>query len=251
MSGNERRWSVGELARATGLTVRTLHHYDEIGLVEPTERTASGHRRYTDADVRRLYRVRALRSLGLGLDAIAESLAAPDTRDALRQVLASQLDHLDREARRMRDLRAQVRSLLERMTSTEGIEVMSLLETMQMIEDYYTPEQLDYLAKRREELGEDAIKEVERAWPEVIAAMTAHQQADTPVDDPQVQAVTRRWIELGDAFTGGDPGIRDAVTKMLTDQGGKLGQQGGCMSPELFEYVSRAIAAVSGGRSPQ
>ncbi|GII88878.1 hypothetical protein Ssi03_68680 [Sphaerisporangium siamense] len=49
-----RRWSIGELARATGVTVRTLHHYDEIGLVPASERTASGHRRYTEGDLRRL-----------------------------------------------------------------------------------------------------------------------------------------------------------------------------------------------------
>ncbi len=49
MAGAKRRWSVGELARATGLTVRTLHYYDQVGLVRPTERTRSGHRRYTEA----------------------------------------------------------------------------------------------------------------------------------------------------------------------------------------------------------
>ena len=48
-------WSVGELARATGVTVRALHHYDEVGLLAPSARTAAGHRRYSDEDLRRLY----------------------------------------------------------------------------------------------------------------------------------------------------------------------------------------------------
>ncbi|MGQ0839507.1 MerR family transcriptional regulator [Actinokineospora sp.] len=247
MSGDERRWSVGELARATGLTVRTLHHYDEIGLVEPSERTYAGHRRYTGADVRRLYRVRALRSLGLGLEAIAETLADPGDRDALKHVLATQLAHLDTEVRRMRDLRAQVRSLLERMnTAADDGEVLRLLEAMQMIESYYTPEQLDYLAKRREELGEDAIKAVEQAWPEVIAAMTAHQQAGTPVDDPEVRALTVRWFELVEAFTGGNQGISDSLSTLWTEQGDALNQQYDTgLGAELWEYVSRAKAALT------
>jgi MerR family transcriptional regulator, thiopeptide resistance regulator len=59
------RWSIGQLAQASGLTVRALRHYDAVGLLKASERTASGHRRYTEADLRRLYRVRALRSLGL------------------------------------------------------------------------------------------------------------------------------------------------------------------------------------------
>lgn len=70
----ERTWKVGELARSTGLTVRTLHHYDAVGLVRPSARTASGHRLYTGADVRLLYRALALRALGLPLDEVRSVL---------------------------------------------------------------------------------------------------------------------------------------------------------------------------------
>lgn len=241
---SEKRWGVGELAAATGLTVRTLHHYDEIGLVTPSERTHAGHRRYTEADIRRLYRVRALRSIGLSLDTIAATLAEGD-RDALRSVLVNQLAHLDAQARRMNDLRAQVQHLLERMnTVADPGEVLTILETMQMIESYYTPEQLEYLAKRREELGEDAIKEVEQAWPQVISAMKEHHAAGTPVDDPDVQALAGRWFELVEAFTGGDAGIRESVGKMWKEQGDTLNQQFDTgLSPDLMEYVGRANEA--------
>jgi MerR family transcriptional regulator, thiopeptide resistance regulator len=54
-------WSIGELAARTGLTVRTLRHYDEIALARPSHRTSAGHRRYDDADLRRLHRIVALR----------------------------------------------------------------------------------------------------------------------------------------------------------------------------------------------
>src|SRR3954465_7980083 len=64
-------WKIGELARRTGLTVRTLHHYDAIGLLPPAERSEGAHRVYGEDDVRRLYRIVSLRSLGFPLDAIA------------------------------------------------------------------------------------------------------------------------------------------------------------------------------------
>jgi DNA-binding transcriptional MerR regulator len=67
--------SVGELARATGVTIRALHHYEEIGLLAPSARTASGHRRYSDEDMQRLYRIVALRGLGLSLADVADVLA--------------------------------------------------------------------------------------------------------------------------------------------------------------------------------
>jgi DNA-binding transcriptional MerR regulator len=88
---SERRWSIGELARASGVTVRTLHHYDRIGLVSPGERTPAGHRRYVEADVRRLYRVRTLCGMGLSLDEVAVVLRnAGDDLDSLRGLLTAQ-----------------------------------------------------------------------------------------------------------------------------------------------------------------
>src|ERR1700754_4439789 len=83
-------YTVGSLAEASGLTVRTLHHWDEIGLLRPAERSGAGHRRYSDADVARLYRIVALRRLGLSLEDVGAALAAegPDLRAAVAAHLA-------------------------------------------------------------------------------------------------------------------------------------------------------------------
>ena len=69
-----RHWRVGELAEATGLTVRTLHHYEHIGLLAPAARTEGHQRLYDELDVQRLYRIRALRDLGLSLAEVGEIL---------------------------------------------------------------------------------------------------------------------------------------------------------------------------------
>jgi MerR HTH family regulatory protein len=73
-------WKTGELARETGLTVRTLHHYDQLGLLSPLSRTEGGHRCYTPDDVRRLHRIVALRSLGIPWRRSGCSLMASPTR---------------------------------------------------------------------------------------------------------------------------------------------------------------------------
>jgi DNA-binding transcriptional MerR regulator len=72
--GEPRYWKVGELAGATGLTVRALHHYDRLGLLVPSQRTHAGHRLYGEADVSRLYHVLALRDLGFSLAEVGELL---------------------------------------------------------------------------------------------------------------------------------------------------------------------------------
>jgi len=73
-------YGVGELAQMAGISVRTLHHYDAIGLVRPAGHSRGGHRRYTDDDVARLSRVLTYRELGFALDEIAEMLAHSDVR---------------------------------------------------------------------------------------------------------------------------------------------------------------------------
>ncbi|MCG5213563.1 MerR family transcriptional regulator [Streptosporangium sp. KLBMP 9127] len=81
-------FSVGQVSRMAGVTVRTLHHYDEIGLLTPGDRTRAGYRRYSAADVERLQHVLFYRELGFALDEIAAILADPG---------ADRMSHLRRQ----------------------------------------------------------------------------------------------------------------------------------------------------------
>jgi DNA-binding transcriptional MerR regulator len=103
-------WSVGEVARMAGTTVRTLHHYDELGLVRPSGRTVSGYRQYDLADVQRLQHVLAYRSLGLSLEEIAELLT--EDGDPVT-VLTRQYDRLVRQIDRLTQIAQQVRTTTE------------------------------------------------------------------------------------------------------------------------------------------
>lgn len=91
-------YSVGAVARLTGVTVRTLHHYDEIGLLSPGERTAAGYRRYSEADLERLQQILGYRELGFPLEQIATILAdrSADPIVHLRRQHALLLDRLER-----------------------------------------------------------------------------------------------------------------------------------------------------------
>jgi DNA-binding transcriptional MerR regulator len=70
-------YTVGKVARLAGVTVRTLHHYDEIGLLSPSERSGTGYRRYDDADLERLQQILYYRELGFSLEEIAAILDEP------------------------------------------------------------------------------------------------------------------------------------------------------------------------------
>jgi DNA-binding transcriptional MerR regulator len=70
-------YTVGKVARLAGITVRTLHHYDEIGLLSPSDRTGAGYRRYDDADLERLQLIMFYRELGFPLEVIGEIISDP------------------------------------------------------------------------------------------------------------------------------------------------------------------------------
>ncbi|MFF7189318.1 MerR family transcriptional regulator [Streptomyces sp. NPDC008222] len=96
-------YSVGQVADFAGVTVRTLHHYDEIGLLVPGERTYAGHRRYGDGDLDRLQQILFYRELGFPLEEVAALLDDPyaDPRAHLRrqhQLLTARIERLQKMA---------------------------------------------------------------------------------------------------------------------------------------------------------
>ncbi|MEN8376651.1 MAG: MerR family transcriptional regulator [Gemmatimonadota bacterium] len=234
--------TVGELALRTGLTVRTLHHYDDIGLLAPVSRSPAGYRLYGPGDVRRLQRIVSLRALGLPLADIADSLDRPEM--TLGRVLRMHAERLDRQLDSLRALRERVRSLAGRLDAEGGVsaeELIALMEMTTMFEKHFTAEQLQTLAARREELGEDVIRAAEEEWPRLIARARAAMEAELPLDDPEVREIAARWRELTEAFTGGDEGIADAVRDVYWSE--PEARQMAGFDPDIWAFIARASAA--------
>lgn len=232
------RWSIGDLAKASGLTVRTLYHYDEIGLVGASERTASGHRRYTPTDVRRLYQVRSLRQLGLSLE---EVRAALSSSDSLRPLFEAQLAALTSQAQRVEALRARVAALLDGHT-TESL--LSTLEMMSVYESYFTADQLTDLRSRAAAMGPDAVEALKASWLELVSQLRKHMADGTPPTDPRVVELSRRWDALGAQFTGDDPAVKAAAQRSWEENKTSISTQIGWPADDgLVDYLAAARAA--------
>ena len=128
-------WKVGALARATGLTVRTLHYYDEIGLLPPSARLAGGHRLYDGADVARLYRIIRLRQLGFPLSQVEAVLAEPEWQlaPAIERHLADARHRAAMTARLCTRLAAMAAELARR-DSPSPEQMLSTVEEMTMMD---------------------------------------------------------------------------------------------------------------------
>jgi DNA-binding transcriptional MerR regulator len=236
-----RLWKVGELAKQTGLTVRALHHYDEIGLLSPSQRSQSGYRLYDGDDIARLLQILSLRQVGFSLEEIRVSLANPEL--SLPRVLELHIGRLREGIELQRKLCSRLEAVAARLRSAEAVSVEEFLETMEamnMFEKYYTEEQRRQLEERKAAVGEERIREVEQEWPQLIAQVRAEMDKGTDPASETVQRLARRWMELVHEFTGGDPGIAQSVKEMY-QQEPSLQQRTG-LDPAMFDYVNRALA---------
>jgi len=128
-------WRVGALARLTGLTVRALHHYDHLGLLTPSRRSAAAHRIYTADDVARLYRISLLRRLGFPLEQIGRVLDDPQWQ--LHEAVQRHLDDTTRRIELAVSLRTRLSGMateLSRHDSLSPDELFATLEEMTMLD---------------------------------------------------------------------------------------------------------------------
>jgi MerR family transcriptional regulator, thiopeptide resistance regulator len=203
-SSSEHPMKVGELARRSGVSVRTLHYYEEIGLLAPAEHTPTGHRLYAMEDVRRLQQIVSLRQLGLSLAEIGACLAQEtfDPADVVDRHLARVREQIDlqrllceRLERVSVALRAADSPLLDDLL--QAIEVTNVLER-------YTPEQRALFEERARIVGKERIREVEAEWPVLIAEVRAEMTAGTDPASARIQELVHRWQALGREFHGDD-----------------------------------------------
>ena len=156
----EHTWRVGELAEQTGLTVRTLHHYDEIGLLVPSQHNSAGHRRYTTEDVRRLHHVIALRGFGFALGEIAELLG--DTTIDPHTLLHRQLEQVNEQIAASIRLKHQLQRALHAIdthTEPSSQNMIELIEVMTAMQNPLSPERFAELAAARTKFAESLTEE--------------------------------------------------------------------------------------------
>ncbi|MDB5054811.1 MAG: transcriptional regulator, MerR family [Bacilli bacterium] len=129
----QQHWKVGDLAKLTGLTVRTLRFYDQIGLFSPSGHSDSGHRLYNQADIRRLQQILSLKDLGLSLEEIQTVLKGHTYTPS--DIVAIQIERIRKNIKTQQKLLAELERLAERMNHQDPLSIdafISLLEAMKM-----------------------------------------------------------------------------------------------------------------------
>jgi len=245
MAIGERGWRIGDVAVATGLTVRALRHYDQIGLVVPSGRTASGHQRYADADLRRLYLVTALRQLGLSLEQAGKVLAVDVP---VRDVIDEQLEQVGRQIRTAQRLRDQLLAARE-SGADSGPGLMAVIRLAQDMRGYLSHEQIEAMGRRMAELGVVAEHAVGVEIPSLYRDALAEMRAGTPASDRAVRRIACRLDELSRLLRGSAEPAGGAVRQMWLDWGRQHPEVDGTAEwGPLVAYLDEARAAADDAR---
>ncbi|KVR13451.1 MerR family transcriptional regulator [Burkholderia ubonensis] len=229
------RLKVGELAKRSGLTVRTLHHYHAIGLLTPSARADNGYRLYDRDDIARLHQIQALRRFGLSLAEIGDYLNQPGA--PLVDLVAKQITLLDRQIEQSAQLRERLVRLhaqLAEGTEPELADWLTTLELMTVYDKYFSEEELARMPMYLKSQTGDA------EWIALVADVCALYDAGVPPEDERVRALADRWMTLLVRDTNNDPRLLAKLNLMHEREPSLQAQIG--ISTALRDYVLRAVA---------
>lgn len=227
--------TVGELARRCGMTVRTLHHYDAIGLLQPASRSGAGYRLYARADIERLHRIQALRQLGLSLTDIGTALSGP--QQPLADVVDRQIAQIDRElteAANLRERLVYLRTQLANGQSPDVADWLDTLELMTMYEKYFSPDELKALPLHT---NPDVLVE----WSALISAVQSAMDRGATTDDADVQKLALRWMTMVERGTGNNPEFLMRLHAMNENEPAARAQSG--ITQALQTFVEESVVA--------
>lgn len=224
---------VGELARRTGLTVRTLHHYDEIGLLAPSGRSEAGYRLYSQADVQRLHGIQTMRQMGLALSDIGELLAGEGM--APERIIGQQIRALDQQISQATELRARLAMLRDGLMAGAEPDMGNWLEALALMTTYGK-----YFSSAELKQIFTSWSLIEADWLVVKDLVRSAMDRQLPPDSPEVQALAYRWMALMLHWMGGDIDLLDRWGHMFRTEPSTQGRNH-APPGDMIEFVETAI----------
>ncbi|SFL75993.1 MerR family transcriptional regulator [Geodermatophilus ruber] len=249
--------NVGEVASLAGVTVRTLHHYDRIGLLSPSGRTPAGYRRYSAADLERLHRVLLYRALGFPLEEVATLLDDPSADPA---------EHLRRQHRLLRDRLERTSAMVAAVEKEMEARAMGIdLTPEERFEVFGEQDPAQYEAEAEERWGDtDAWKESKRRtrgyskedWLRIKAEgedverrFVSALQAGAAADSEQAMDIAEAHRQqISRNFYDCPPEVHAGLGRMYVEDPRFTGHYER-VAPGLAEYVSAAVQANAARRA--
>ena len=241
-----KKYTVGELAKLTGLTIRTLQHYDNIGIAPSSGRTEGGRRYYTEKDLMRLEQVVLYKHLGFSLEEISSKLIVRTGGDSQREILIEQELRLLKKMEHLHTAFAAVDAALCVIDAGREPSPHLLLQALRVLpsDDIWekapealSDEEIDVFSRHFPDL--DAAQRFYRRWKEITLATLALYHAGVGTEEPTAQELAGEWIALTQSVSGIDPDSFIALQNKGTDGGFAVNAE---EIERAIRYLEEAVA---------
>jgi DNA-binding transcriptional MerR regulator len=252
-SGDKRIFQAREFANLTGVTVRTLHHYDRLGLLKPSRYSQAGYRLYSEGDFARLEQIVALKFIGFSLNEIKNILSRGSFD--LPAELRKQREAIEEKRRRLElaidaiqraEYVLAVSSNADWETFAKIIEVINMQTDMNWSKKYYSEEAQQEIEKRAATIPREVIERGQRDWADLIKEVqTAVASGEDPASE-RSQALAGRWRELIQGFTGGNAEIQAGLNRMYADKTNWPVSMPRPFGDDVQAFITKAMKASKG-----
>ena len=223
--GSKNLWQTKQFAELSRVTVRTLHHYDRIGLLKPRKYDRNGFRLYGDAEFARLQQIMTLKFIGFSLTQIREILKEKEfdlaeTLGLQKKILRAQRDRLNLalEAITRAEKAFADSGATDWESFNEILEVINMEQNMDWTKKYYSENAQARIEERKSLWSPELQERVTKDWNDLTRDVEAAIADGVAPSDERAQDLAKRWNDLINEFTGGDPEIREGLNKMYADQ---------------------------------
>lgn len=230
---------IGELAKITGITVRTLHYYDEIGLLKPSEVTDSGHRLYGTQSLNDLYRIIAMKEMGFPLDEIKNLLVSDEIK--ISELIDLQMFRLQEEISQKQLLFSKILKVKQNLIGNGDILVEDFQDMMQFIntsaDKFFTLEQFKLLKKKQQNL--DSKSDSSQEWYDFITKLDTCYRKNLPKSSPLARECAEFWNHMTRMFIGADEQLQKSIQTFHASSESNSMKYG--LTNELYQYLTTII----------
>ena len=221
---DQKLMTVGELAKMTNTTVRTLQYYDREGLLKPSFKSEGGRRLYTYKDVVKLHQILSFKFLGFSLDDIKNRIVSLDSPNEVINILTKQASILQEKVNDLTQALEAVESLKEEIRQIHEVDFAKYAHIIELLRNknnnywvvkYFKTNTLEHIEKTFDE--EKAVALVNR-WGELCDEIGVLQDQNILPESREGQQLAKAWWAMVEEFTGGNMEILPELMNFASDQ---------------------------------
>lgn len=237
-------WKIGTIAKKTGLTIRSIRFYEEVGLINPLRDNQSGHRLYMTQDLIKLQQIKSLSHLGLPLSRIKSILDNMTSNDWLK-LINEQINYIQKQKSSLDLILLQLTNLKNKITNSDMDKksinniLFSTLEAITMYDKYFDKETINSFHNHNHIDQNGKVTTIDESWRNWCQSLNDLMKNNISPQDDHAKELMKHWNQMINHINENDPEKVKAFNELIHNEPQARLDHG--ITAEMFEYMSKAL----------